>query len=125
MRIVRWRRQVPQVVLRRRHLRLGVLGLGFTAIRDDAVAAGSLGVRVVRSRRIVFVIAAMGSALAGTMIAAHLAGIRVFATGGIGGVPGFGCAIAMPENMDAIAARTAVIPCMRRCCDLLAIVSPS
>jgi len=47
------------------------LGLGFTAIRDDAVAAGSLGVRVVRSRRIVFVIAAMGSALAGTMIAAN------------------------------------------------------
>lgn len=47
------------------------LGLGFTAIRDDAVAAGSLGVRVVRSRRIVFVVAAMGSALAGCMIAAN------------------------------------------------------
>lgn len=47
------------------------LGLGFTAIRDDAIAAGSLGVRVVRSRRIVFVVAAMGSALAGAMIAAN------------------------------------------------------
>ena len=47
------------------------LGLGFTAIRDDAVAAGSLGVRVVRSRRIVFVVSAMGCALAGAMIAAN------------------------------------------------------
>lgn len=47
------------------------LGLGFTAIRDDAVAAGSLGVRVTRSKRIVYVIAAMGSALAGSMIAAN------------------------------------------------------
>ena len=47
------------------------LGLGFTAIRDDAVAAASLGVRVTRSKRLVFVIAAMGSALAGGMIAAN------------------------------------------------------
>lgn len=46
------------------------LGLGFTAIRDDAVAASSLGVRVVRSRRLVFVVSAMGCALAGAMIAA-------------------------------------------------------
>lgn len=46
------------------------LGLGFTAIRDDAVAASSLGIRVTRSKRIVFVIAAMGCALAGAMIAA-------------------------------------------------------
>jgi branched-chain amino acid transport system permease protein len=45
-------------------------GLGFTAIRDDAVAAESHGVHVVRSRRLVFVIAAMGCALAGSMIAA-------------------------------------------------------
>lgn len=45
------------------------LGLGFTAIRDDSVAAGSLGVPVIRSKRFVFVIAAMGSALAGAMIA--------------------------------------------------------
>ena len=47
------------------------LGLGFTAIRDDAVAAGSLGVRVTRSKRIVYVIAGMGCALAGSMIAAN------------------------------------------------------
>lgn len=47
------------------------LGLGFTAIRDDAVAAASLGVRVTRSKRLVFVIAAMGCALAGGMIAAN------------------------------------------------------
>lgn len=46
------------------------LGLGFTAIRDDSIAAGSLGVRVVRSRRIVFVVSAMGCALGGAMIAA-------------------------------------------------------
>ena len=46
------------------------LGLGFTAIRDDSVAAGSLGVRVVRSRRLVFVVSAMGCALGGAMIAA-------------------------------------------------------
>lgn len=47
------------------------LGLGFTAIRDDAVAAGSLGVRVTFSKRVVFVVAAMGCALAGSMIAAN------------------------------------------------------
>ncbi len=47
------------------------LGLGFTAIRDDSVAAASLGVRVTRSKRLVFVIAAMGAALAGGMIAAN------------------------------------------------------
>jgi branched-chain amino acid transport system permease protein len=47
------------------------LGLGFTAIRDDSVAAGSLGVRVTRSRRFVFVVSAMGCALAGSMIAAN------------------------------------------------------
>ncbi len=47
------------------------LGLGFTAIRDDGIAASSLGVRVTRSKRIVFVISAMGCALAGGMIAAN------------------------------------------------------
>lgn len=47
------------------------LGLGFTAIRDDATAAASLGVRVTSSKRFVFVVAAMGSALAGAMIAAN------------------------------------------------------
>jgi branched-chain amino acid transport system permease protein len=47
------------------------LGLGFTAIRDDVLAAGSLGVRVTLSKRIVFVVAAMGCALAGAMVAAN------------------------------------------------------
>ena len=47
------------------------LGLGFTAIRDDATAAASLGVRVTRSKRFVFVVAAMGCGLAGAMIAAN------------------------------------------------------
>ena len=47
------------------------LGLGFTAIRDDSVAAASLGVRVTRSKRFVFVISAMGCGLAGAMIAAN------------------------------------------------------
>ncbi len=47
------------------------LGLGFTAIRDDVVAAGSLGVRVTFSKRVVFVVAAMGCALAGAMVAAN------------------------------------------------------
>jgi branched-chain amino acid transport system permease protein len=47
------------------------LGLGFTAIRDDVVAAGSLGVRVTSSKRFVFVVAAMGCGLAGAMIAAN------------------------------------------------------
>jgi branched-chain amino acid transport system permease protein len=47
------------------------LGAGFTAIRDDATAAASLGVRVTQSKRFVFVVAAMGCALAGAMIAAN------------------------------------------------------
>jgi branched-chain amino acid transport system permease protein len=47
------------------------LGLGFTAIRDDATAAGTLGVRVTTSKRFVYVVAAMGTALAGAMIAAN------------------------------------------------------
>ena len=47
------------------------LGLGFTAIRDDATAAASLGVRVTQSKRFVFVVAAMGCGLAGAMIAAN------------------------------------------------------
>ena len=47
------------------------LGLGFTAIRDDATAAGSLGVRVTSSKRIVYLVSSMGCALAGIMIAAN------------------------------------------------------
>jgi branched-chain amino acid transport system permease protein len=46
------------------------LGLGLTAIRDDATAAGSLGVDVTRSKRIVYVVSAMGCGLAGGMITA-------------------------------------------------------
>jgi branched-chain amino acid transport system permease protein len=46
------------------------LGLGLTAIRDDHTAADSLGVRVTRSRRIVYV-AAVGCGLAGGMIASN------------------------------------------------------
>lgn len=47
------------------------LGAGFTAVRDDQTAAASLGVDVTRSKRIVFVVAAMGSGLAGAIIAAN------------------------------------------------------
>jgi branched-chain amino acid transport system permease protein len=47
------------------------LGLGFTAIRDDTTAAASLGVEVMRSKRIVYVIACVGMALAGSLIAAN------------------------------------------------------
>jgi branched-chain amino acid transport system permease protein len=47
------------------------LGLGLTAIRDDATAAGSLGVRVTRSKRLVYVVAAVGCGLAGGMIASN------------------------------------------------------
>ena len=47
------------------------LGLGFTAMRDDSVAASSLGVSVTRSKRIVYVIASMGAGLGGAMIAAN------------------------------------------------------
>ena len=47
------------------------LGLGFTAIRDDVTAASSLGVGVTRARRLVFVVAATGSGLAGAMIASN------------------------------------------------------
>jgi branched-chain amino acid transport system permease protein len=47
------------------------LGLGLTAIRDNAVAAGSVGVPVVRSRRLVFVVAAVGCGLAGGLIACN------------------------------------------------------
>jgi branched-chain amino acid transport system permease protein len=52
------------------------LGLGFTAIRDDATAAASLGVRVTQSKRFVFVVAAMGCGLAGAMIAANTLSVQ-------------------------------------------------
>jgi branched-chain amino acid transport system permease protein len=47
------------------------LGLGFTAIRDDETAASSLGVRVTRSKRFVFVVSAMGMGLVGAMVATN------------------------------------------------------
>lgn len=47
------------------------IGLGFTAVRDDPIAASALGVDVTRSKRIVFVVASMGTALAGAMIASN------------------------------------------------------
>jgi len=47
------------------------LGLGLTAIRDNPTAAGSLGVAVQRSRRIVYVAASAGAGLAGALIAVN------------------------------------------------------
>jgi branched-chain amino acid transport system permease protein len=45
------------------------LGLGLTAIRDEATAASSLGVPVSRSKRLVYVAASAGAGLAGALIA--------------------------------------------------------
>jgi branched-chain amino acid transport system permease protein len=45
------------------------LGLGLTAIRDEPTAASTLGVRVRRAKRIVFVVAAAGCGLGGALIA--------------------------------------------------------
>lgn len=47
------------------------LGLGLTAIRDEATAASSLGVRVRRAQRIVYVSASAGAGLAGALIAVN------------------------------------------------------
>ncbi|MET0188371.1 MAG: branched-chain amino acid ABC transporter permease [Pseudonocardia sediminis] len=44
------------------------LGLALTAIRDEPTAAATLGVRVRRARRLVFVVAAAGCGLAGALI---------------------------------------------------------
>lgn len=44
------------------------LGLALTAIRDDPTAADSLGVRVTGAKRLVFVVAAAGCAVAGAII---------------------------------------------------------
>jgi branched-chain amino acid transport system permease protein len=51
------------------------LGLALTAIRDDATAAGTLGVNVSLAQRTVFVVVAMGFAAAGSLIA--LTNLRV------------------------------------------------
>jgi len=42
-------------------------GAGIQAIRDDEEAASSLGVRIMRTKRILFVLAALGAAMAGTL----------------------------------------------------------
>lgn len=42
-------------------------GAGIQAIRDDEGAASSLGVRIMRTKRILFVLAAFGAAMAGTL----------------------------------------------------------
>lgn len=51
------------------------LGLALTAIRDDATAAGTLGVNVTAAQRAVFVLVAMGFGAAGALIA--LTNLRV------------------------------------------------
>jgi branched-chain amino acid transport system permease protein len=50
-------------------------GLGLTAIRDDRVAASSLGVAVDRGRRLVYVAGSAGAALAGALIALSTLGV--------------------------------------------------
>lgn len=52
------------------------LGGGFTAIRDEPVAAASLGVPVMRGKRIVFVVAAAGCAVAGGLLALSTLQVR-------------------------------------------------
>jgi branched-chain amino acid transport system permease protein len=42
-------------------------GAGIQAIRDNEEAASSLGVRIMRTKRILFVLAALGAAMAGTL----------------------------------------------------------
>ena len=51
-------------------------GGGVTAIRDEPVAAASLGVPVMRGKRIVFVVAAAGCALAGGLLALSTLQVR-------------------------------------------------
>ncbi len=52
------------------------LGAGFTAIRDEPVAAASLGVSVVRGKRIAYIVAAAGCALGGALLALTLGQVR-------------------------------------------------
>lgn len=51
------------------------VGLGLTAIRDDRIAASSLGVAVNRGRRLVYVAGSAGAALAGALIALNTLGV--------------------------------------------------
>lgn len=53
------------------------LGSGFRAIRDEPVAAASLGVPVLRSKRIAYLVAAAGTALGGGVLALTLGQVRV------------------------------------------------
>ncbi|KJK48615.1 ABC transporter permease [Lentzea aerocolonigenes] len=46
-------------------------GLGLTAVRDDPVAASSLGVGVAGAKRLVYVAAAVGCGMAGALIASN------------------------------------------------------
>jgi branched-chain amino acid transport system permease protein len=52
------------------------LGSGFRAIRDEPVAAASLGVSVMRGKRIAYVVAAAGCALGGALLALSLGQVR-------------------------------------------------
>lgn len=66
----------------------GVIRIGLSG-EDIERFASTKGIAKVSRRDMAAVLAARGlgaTTVAGTMIAAHLAGIRVFATGGIGGV---------------------------------------
>lgn len=52
------------------------LGLALTAVRDNPVAAGSVGVRVQRAKRIVYVFASAGAAAAGCVLIVSQLGIQ-------------------------------------------------
>jgi branched-chain amino acid transport system permease protein len=52
------------------------LGLGLTSIRDNEIAAESLGVRIFRSKLYVYVIAALGAGFAGAVIYLNLIRIQ-------------------------------------------------
>jgi len=51
------------------------MGIALQSIRDNEVAARALGINVSRTKRIVFVIAAMGAALAGSVICIQAIGV--------------------------------------------------
>lgn len=57
------------VVLATYLLMRSTVGLGLTALRDNATAAAALGVRVERSRRIVYIAASAAAGMAGALIA--------------------------------------------------------
>ncbi|HET9170067.1 MAG TPA: branched-chain amino acid ABC transporter permease [Actinospica sp.] len=53
----------------------GRLGLDLQAIRDDETAAASLGVRVTRGKRAIYILAAAGCAAAGAVICVYTLGV--------------------------------------------------